>query len=935
MKKLFFIAVAVFASLCVYSQQQEMPQLPYDSNVKFGKLDNGLTYYIRKNSYVPGRADFFIAQNVGAILEKPEQRGLAHFLEHMAFNGTKHFPDKELINYLETIGVKFGANLNAFTSVDRTVYYFRDVPVTRSQSVDSCLLILRDWSDGITLADAEIEKERGVIEEEWRTSNDATERMWKSMLPKLYAGTKYADCLPIGDIEVIRNFKPEELRAYYDEWYRPDLQGIIVVGDIDPDYVLGKLKETFADCSMPENPSERVWYSVSDNEEPLIVSVRDKENTTATVFIAFKHDAFPKELKNTPAYLINEFANTIIETMFAARFDEILQKPGAPFSDASAYDGTFMVSKTKEAYELYASCTDANIRATIARLLEENERVTRYGFTAGEYERAKADNLKRLEKLYNERDKTKNMSYAWEYVTNFTDGDPFPGIEAEYVMYQQLAAMMPLEQINEAAKHPLTGKNLVVIMQGTEKERVNFPSDAEILSLIDSIKGAEIAPYVDNVITEPLTGDITPGSIVSEKLMPDSSYHIVLSNGVEVDVRPTTLKQDEVLMSAVSVGGISTLYKKGDNPHTIWLLDNMAAVGGLGKFSATDLKKALAGKNASVRMSYGEYVTSASGSSVIKDTETLMQLLYLNFTDVRQDDEAYQSLLSQYDAYIRNADAYPSTELEDSIASIVYGNHPLKVRFKAEYLKAASYTEGLDIIKRLTSNAAEFKFAFTGNIDMESFRPLLCKYVASLPSGRQKSKVKDLKNFPVKGDREVAYRKVMENPKTSVNIISDGKFVYTQSNIVNLEALDHILDIVYFEKVREEDGGTYGVGSRFIKDALPYQHFTLVLYFDTDSSKYEKLTPILFKELRNIADNGPRNEDVQKSKEYFLKVYADAQVTNNYWLNIKIEEYITGLNMSNGYVDAVNALSVESVKKLTTQLLKGMQTKQVIQVGTK
>ncbi len=934
MKKRFFILASIFVSLCVYSQEQ-MPQLPYDSNVKFGKLDNGLTYYTRKNSYVPGRAEFYIVQNVGSILEKPEQRGLAHFLEHMAFNGTKHFPDKALINYLETIGVKFGANLNAYTSVDETVYYFSDVPVTRPQTVDSCLLILRDWSDGITLADSEIEKERGVIEEEWRTRDNAIMRMYDKILPEIYAGTKYADCMPIGDIKVIRGFKPEALRSYYREWYRPDLQGIIVVGDIDPDYVLSKLQETFKDCKVPENASERIWYQVTDNKEPIIVTSRDKENTSAGVLIDFKHNVFPKEKTNSVEYLINDFANTLIETMLNARFDEILQKPGAPFSFLYASDGKFLLSNTKEAFEYYSGCTDQNVRATLVKILEENERVTRYGFTASEFERAKADILTAVEKRYNERDKTKNRAYSTEYINNFTKGEPFPGIEFEYVIYKQLAGMLPLEQLNEMARHPIDSGNVVIWMRGTEKEKVEFPTDEEVLSIMDSIKKADIPPYVDNVITEPLTSDITAGSIVSEKLMPDSSYHIVLSNGVEVDVRPTTLKQDEILMTAVANGGISSIYKKGDNVSTMQLLDDMAAVGGLGKFSTTDLRKALAGKKANAGMEFGEYVTSMSGNSVVKDLETLMQLIYLNFTDIRQDDDAYKSLLAQYDAYLRNAEVSPNVELADSIASVIYGNNPFKRRFKTENLYEASYPDGLQIIKKLTGNAANFKFAFTGNIDMDSIRPLLCKYVASLPSGKKKSKIKDLGTAPAKGERKVAYRKVMENPKTSVIIISDGKFNYTLENIVNMKALDHILDIVYFEKVREEDGGTYGVHSQFTKDALPYQRFTLTMQFDTDSAKYEKLVPILFAELKNIADNGPRPEDVQKSKEYFLKVYADAQVTNNYWLGIKTEEYITGLNMDNGYVDAVNAISVESIKALANTLLKSMQTKQVVQVGKK
>jgi len=932
-KILLFFAFAAIA-VSGYSEN-ETPQLPYDKDVKFGKLENGLTYYIRKNSYVPGRANFYIAQKVGSILEKPQQRGLAHFLEHMAFNGTKHFPDKQLINYLETIGVKFGANLNAYTSVDKTVYHFTDVPVTRPQIVDSCLLILRDWSDGITLSNDEIEKERGVIEEEWRTSDNAFLRMYNTIFPIIFKGSKYADCLPIGDINVIRNFKPEDLKAYYNEWYRPDLQGIIIVGDIDVDYVYNKVEETFKDCRVAENPSERVWYSVNDNFDPIIVSSRDKENTSAGVLVSFKHDRVPAELRNTAtAYLVN-YSKAMIEGMLNNRFEELMQKPGSPFAFIMASDEEFLISNTKDAFEYYCGCSDANIRASLVKILEENERVTRYGFTVGEYERAKADFLKSIEKQYNEKEKTKNKLYASEYLNNFLRDEPFPGIENEFLLYNNIASIMSVDQINEIAKHPLDRGNIVIWMRGTENEKVEFPSDSAVMAIMDSISKAEIAPYVDNTITEPLTPDIKSGTIVKEKQFDDGSYSITLSNGVQVDVKPTTLKDDEVLMKAIAKGGVSSFYKEGDNTYTIDLLNDMAAVGGLGNFSTTDLKKALAGKNVNILFNIGHYTSSIVGSSGKKDIESLMQLIYLSFTSIREDDDAYNSLIEQYDAYLRNADAYPTTELTDSISSIVYGNAPLMKRLKAQNLKDASYKDGLEIIRKLFSNAKDYNFVFTGNIDIESFRQLICKYIASLPTGKATSKINIIPTTPIKGERTVSYRKVMENPKTTVKIVSDGKLNYNLQNIVNIKALDHIMDIVYFEKIREADGGTYGVHSSFSSIKIPTQRYLVNISMDTDSSKYEKLIPLIFSEIKNIAESGPRQEDVDKAKEYLLKVYTDAQVTNNYYLEVKSESYITGLDISNGYVDAVNKITKESVQKLVQQLLSNIQTKQIIQIGKK
>ncbi len=918
MKKIVVSFLAFAASLtCVHAQLAEVisqlqpdqvAQLPTDPYVRTGKV-NGLTYYVRSNNFVPDRAEFYIVQNVGSILEKPEQRGLAHFLEHMAFNGTKHFPGKSLINYLETIGVKFGANLNAYTSVDKTVYYFIGVPVERASVADSCLLILRDWSDGILLENSEIDKERGVIEEEWRTRDNHNMRMYEQIMPEIYAGSKYSDCMPIGNIDVIRNFKPEALRSYYKEWYRPDLQGIIVVGDVDAAYVEKKIKEIFADCHVPENASERIWYPVPDNKEPIIVSTRDKENTSAGAMICFKHDVFPREYKNTPMYYIQSFEEAAICKMLSNRFEEIAQKPESPFSFVSVDDCEFFLSATKRAFEYYSGCSDKNLRSTLVRMFVENERMTRYGFTMGEYERAKADIIKSVEKAYNERNKTPNSSYSQEYIANFTEGDPFPGIAIEYPLW----------------------------LRGTEKERVEFPSKSDILSIMDSVRTAEIEPYVDDMLNVPLVGDLEPGYIVKEKMSRDSVYTFTLSNEVTVEVKPTRLKDDEVLMKAIAMGGMSRFYSEGDNVNTLKLINDMASVGGLGKFSAINLQKALAGKNAGIKIKLGHYSASLSGTSGEKDLETLMQLIYLGFTSLRYDHEAYLSLMNQYDTYLKAQDANPAIALHDSIISVVYDNNPLMTRLKAEDLQKASYPQGLGILKAVYGNAKDFRFVFTGNIDIEAFKPLMCKYIASLPSEDETKpgKAKDFGIMPVKGNRELTYRRQMENPKTTVSITATGKIPYNLNNIVAINALDHILDIVYFENVREEDGGTYGVKSSISPSAIPYAHYTIQLSFDTDSAKYEKLLPLLFGEIEKIAADGPRAEDLQKAKEYLLKKYTDAQVENSYWLGVKTTKIMTGLDSHTKYKKTVEKLNAGKIKSIAKKLLKNLDTKEVIQIGVK
>lgn len=943
MRKIFFylcllIPVAVAAQeVDVMSQlpASQVSQLPIDAKVSTSKVNDALTYYVRANSYVPDRADFYIVQNVGSILEKPNQRGLAHFLEHMAFNGTKHFPGKKLINYLESIGVKFGVNLNAYTSVDRTVYYFTDVPVDRPSVVDSCLLILRDWSDGILLEESEIDKERGVIEEEWRTRDNHFMRMYEQILPEIYAGSKYSDCMPIGNIDVVRNFKPEELRAYYKEWYRPDLQGVIVVGDIDTAYTVKKIEEIFADCKVPENASERIWYSVPDNKEPIIVAIRDKENTSAGAMICFKHDCFPKEYKNTSLYYVQHYMESVVSIMLNKRFEEISKRPDSPFSFVSAGDDDFFVSSTKRAFQYYSGCSDQNLRKALVCMLVENERMTRHGFTQGEYDRARAHLLKTIENQYNEREKELNSSYSTEYLMNFTEGDPIPGIDVEYSLCKQLIDSVTLAQINSMAKHPLDGGNIVIWLRGTEKDRVEFPSDSEVLAIMDSVRTADVEPYVDNMINEPLTGDVEPGRIVKEKAKQNGVYKFLLSNGVTVYVKPTTLKADEVLMMASAPGGISRFYSEGDNVHTLKLINEMVSIGGLGSFSAIDLSKVLAGKNANMNMRINHYYSSMTASSGVKDMETMMQLIYLGFTSLRYDPEAYKSLLNQYDTYLKSQDANPANALRDSIISVVYDNNPMRTQLKAEDLPKASYPQGLGIMKGVFSNAKDFTFVFTGNIDMEQFKPLMCKYIASLPSEEETKpgKAVDFGIMPVKGNRELSYRKKMENPKTTVNITATGNIKYNLDNLVAISALEHILDIVYFESVREEDGGTYGVRSSINTSALPYPHYTIKLSFDTDSSKYEKLVPLLFGEIEKIAKEGPREKDLQKVKEYLLKTYDDSQVENSYWLEVQSIKVTVGIDLDKNYRKLVSKLSAGQIKSIAKKLLKRLEKKEVIQIG--
>ena len=642
------LSIAVLIICCNFQPvlAQPMQQLPVDKNVRIGKLDNGLTYYIRHNALPEKRAEFYIAQKVGSILEEPQQRGLAHFLEHMAFNGTKHFPGDEtglgIVPWCETKGIKFGTNLNAYTGVEQTVYNISNVPTENINVIDSCLLILHDWSNAINLADKEIDKERGVIREEWRSRNSGMLRIMTDAQPTLYPDSKYADCMPIGSIDVINNFPYQDIRDYYAKWYRTDLQGIIIVGDINVDEIEAKLKKVFADVKAPVNPAERIYYPVADNQEPLIYIGTDKEVKNPSVNIFFKQDATPDSMKNTIAYYATNYMVSMAMNMLNNRLNELAQTANPPFTSAGAGYGEFFLAKTKEAFSLSASSKIDGIDLAMKTVLEEAERARRFGFTATEYERARANYMQAVESAYNEREKTKSGAYVNEYVNNFLDKEPIPGIEFEYMLVNQMAPNIPVDAINKFMQRLITDNNQVVLLAGPEKESVKYPSKEEIAALLREMKSSDLKPYEDKVSNEPLISeDIKGGKIVSEQT--DDTFGtttLTLSNGVKIIIKKTDFKADEIRMKGVSLGG-SSLFPDSEIININGL--DAVSVGGLGNFSAVDLEKVLAGKKASVGYGIGDKTETVNGSCSPKDFETMMQLTYLTFTAPRRDDDAFAS----------------------------------------------------------------------------------------------------------------------------------------------------------------------------------------------------------------------------------------------------------------------------------------------------
>lgn len=909
---------------------QQNPTLPVDPNVRTGKLENGLTYYIRNNGLPENRADFYIAQKVGSMQEEDNQAGLAHFLEHMAFNGTKNFPGKSMLNYLQDNGIKFGTNINAYTSFDETVYYINNIPTTNQQLMDSALLVLHDWSNAIALEEEELENERGVIREEWRTRGGAQQRLWDQLLPKMYPGSKYAKRMPIGNIDVINNFKPEEIRAYYHKWYRPDMQGIIVVGNVNVDEMEQKIKALFSPITLDAERATREYFPVPDNKEPIVAVATDTEARNTSIMMFYKHDPMPEELKNTQAGYLTQYILSAASSMMNQRFAEMIQKPDAPFTSAYAYDGDYFVAKTKDAWTVVAGSAEEKIKEALAAMVRETERVKRYGFTPSEYEIARTNILKSYENAYNNRDKQRNSAYSQEYVRAFTDGEAIPGIEFEYRFMQSMTPNIPVEAINQTIKQLIGDENIVISVTGPQKEGLVYPAEEELLAVLDAVKAETIEPYAEQVIDEPLvTSPPTPGKITKEEK--DAALDATvwtLQNGMKVILKNTDFKDDEIRMTGSSVGGYSQ-YAIQD-PVNSKLMNAVMKLGGVGNFSATDLPKVLAGKTASASPGISLITQNFNGSSSIRDFETMLQLVYLYFTAPRKDNDAFQSYLQRMETQLRNQEAEPMVAFSDSITAALYGDNPLAVRIRVADLKQLDYDRIMEMYKQQFSNPGSFVFTFVGNIDEEKVRPVVEQYLASLPGQAVKGEfIRVPMNFK-EGETNNIFKREMQNPKASVFNTFTGKVERNMKNQILMSMFDQILDIVYTEKVREEEGGTYGVSSAGAISRYPEGQTILQIMFDTDPEKMAHLNEIIYNVLKEIAANGPRETDFTKVKEYMNKSYNESLKENGYWLNVLDTRYFYGEDTYTKYIETVNAVTPEEIKEFAANLINQGNKKTIV-----
>ena len=930
MKKLALTLFAVLA-MTMMASAQAMPT-PMDPNVRYGKLDNGMTYYIRHNEKPSQRADFYIAQKVGSILEEEPQRGLAHFLEHMAFNGTVNLPGMMLREYLQSRGIKFGENLNAGTGIDQTVYMVTNVPTNIPGLVDTCLLILHDWSSFIALEESEIDNERGVILEELRTREDASERIMKEILPVMYPNSPYANRLPGGLPEVVANFEYQTLRDYYHKWYRPDLQGLIIVGDIDVDAIEARIKEMCADIKAPVNPAPRTRFMIDDNEEPIVAIASDPEETNYQVRLFYKTDATPDEMKNDIQYWIGQYVLSIITQMEINRLEEITQKANPPFVYGYSYYSDYYIAPTKEAWCSMAMAKDAaGIDEALTTLVTENKRMAQYGFTASEYERAKADFMKRVESQYNERNNTENGRYVNECLEHFLSNEPMMGIETEYALYQQVIPSLPLEAINAFAAQLIPENNLVITVTAPKKDGETLPTKEEILKIYNTANAAEVEPYKEEVFDGPMVANLPkPGKIKKEEVMPEfDAVVMTLSNGMKVIYKKTNFKEDEIRFRGVSKGGISAL--KQEDFATLSNLDQIITLGGVGNFSATDLPKVLAGKKVRVMPYIESYAEGISGNCSPKDMETMMQLIYLYFTAPRSDEEAFQSYAQRTKASIENQELNPMITLTDSVISVLYNNHPLRMRTKVEDIDKIDYAKAMKLYSDRFADPNNFTFYFVGNIDAEAFKPLVEQYLASLKANNRKEDWKDINLSIPEKDNICHYTKQMQNPKASIYMILNGTMEYNYRNQLYMKALSDVMDIYYTRTIREEEGGTYGVGVMGQVSDKPKDAFLFLVAFDTNKEMYEKLMGKVYEGLNDVAKNGPAQEDLSKVVENLYKKRAEQLEENSFWINAINTYDDDKINMVAEYDAIVKSITPQTIADFTKEILKGYR-KEIVQL---
>ena len=916
--KRFFLSLAVaFVALLSFGQTQ----LPVDENVRIGKLDNGLTYYIRHNDKPAQRAEFYLATNVGAFQEADDQDGLAHFLEHMCFNGTKNFPDKKLLEYLQGIGAEFGRNINASTGFEQTQYMLNNIPIVREGIIDSCLLILHDYSHYVVCDPKEIDAERGVILEERRSRRDADWRMFERSLPYYFGDTQMARRTLIGGEEQLKTFKPESLVNFYRKWYHPDMQAVVVVGDVDVDQIEQKIKATFGSIPAPATPTVKPIIPIPANAEPMVAVLTDPEASSSMVELLWRSDAMPKEMASTDAAFVVDVIEAVIANVFSERVDAITASANAPFIGGGLGIGD--LCEGCEAVQAQVMFKDGDYAAAIKAFYTEIERMRRYGITESELERAKTNIISRAERAVEAAPSRKNAEFVWPILGHFFKNEYLLTPELELQLTQAVCGQLNTMVFAQVLAQAIKDENFVVLYKAPAREGIAHPTEADILAVINEVKASEIAAPVEEGANEPLldADAIAAGSVKKEKNGVYGSTEWTLSNGVKVVFMPTTLKNDEVRIELVKKGGASLIETAelpsfDDNVFALYLQNR-----GLSKFGAVQLRKMLTGKNVHCDISIGSTSHSVSAVTTPKDIETAMQLVYLNVAEPRFEEEEYLVGINQLKAMLPNLESQPMFKFQKYVAETLYGNHERREVISAERIEKANIADVEKVYRRLYGDVAGATVYVVGNVDAETLKPLVEKYIASLPAGKKAAKVIDRKEDIVKGEIIKDFPIAMETPKSTVLQVYSGKIPATVENEVLLDVAKQYLDMLYVETLRESEGGTYGASTASVVMREPKEFAVIQVVFETNPESAKKLSDLAVAGMYNLVENGIPADKLDMIIKNIKKNIPQSRISNYYWMNNLKMFANYGIDYDAAYDSAVNAVTSEAVVEIVQKIL--------------
>jgi zinc protease len=912
----------IVIALSVFSQQSVVDlttPMSVDPNVKIGKLDNGLVYYIRKNAKPEKRVELRLVVNAGSILENDDQQGLAHFMEHMNFNGTRTFPKNELIDFLQKTGVRFGADINAYTSFDETVYMLQ-LPTDDTSLVEKGYKVLEDWAHYAVLDDKEIDKERGVITEEWRLGLGAQDRMMKKFFPVIFKGSKYADRIPIGKIEVIENFKHQTLRDFYHDWYRPNLQAVVLVGDLDIDKAEAQIKAHFGTMTNPATPRERGTFEIPDNTEPLIAITTDKEATDNFVLVFYKHAL-------TPDKTLGDFRDQIMAELYTgmlnSRFNEISQKPESPYVFAGGSYGRFL-SRSKDAFMINAMTKESQIDKSLEVLLAENERVKRFGFTQTEFDRQKEEIMSQYEKRAKEFDKTESRVFCSEYVSNYLSQDAIPGAQKKFKYLKNILPEIKLGDINDLAKKWVTDNNLGLVVMAPEKPGVKVPTQEDILAIIKDSKTKELTAYVDNFREEPLIEkQLQPGKITGRKEIKELGItELTLSNGVTVALKPTTFKNDEIVVSGYSPGGKSLV------PDNEFMSANFASqiidMSGVGKFDNIELEKKLKGKTVQISPYIDDEKEGFRGSSTPRDFETMMQLVYLYFDQPRKDTTAFKAFMSQMENQMKFMKSSPIMTFYDTMFKVVYPGYKRMVIFPTPaQLNTVNLDQAFSIYKDRFADASDFKFFLVGNFSVDSISPMIETYFGNLPAINRSETWKDTSPKVAEGATNLTVYKGSD-PQSMVGIVLPEDFVWNEKNVLCMNMVKEIVGIKLVEVIREKMSGVYSPQVMVNMDQYPKPTVSMMVMFGCSPKMTDKLTKAVFGEIKKLRKSGPTEVDLKKAQESMIRARETDLEKNDFWLR-KIESvyynHDTPGNIST-FKERVNAITIDDLKLAASTFMK-------------